>query len=38
LEDRREIEPVKAEPLRELEDLPERLRQSPWLTRQGAER
>ncbi len=38
LEDRLEIEPVKAEALRELEELTERLRQSPWLTRQGAER
>jgi hypothetical protein len=35
LEDRLEIEPVKAEALRELEELTERLRQSPWLSRRG---
>ncbi len=38
LEDRREIEPVKAEALRELEELTERLRQSSWLSCHGAER
>jgi hypothetical protein len=38
LEDRREIEPVKAEALRELEEVTEFLRTSPWLSRQGAER
>jgi hypothetical protein len=38
LEDRLEIEPVKAESLRELEELTERLRQSPWLSCHGAER
>ena len=38
LEDRLEIEPVKAEALRELEELTERLRQSPWLSCHGAER
>ena len=38
LEDRLEIEPVKAEALRELEEITERLRLSPWLSRQGAER
>jgi hypothetical protein len=38
LADRDEIEPVKAEALRELEDITERLRTSPWLSRHGAER
>jgi hypothetical protein len=38
LEDRHEIEPVKAEALRELEEITEHLRQSPWLSRHGAER
>jgi len=38
LEDRLEIEPVKAEALRELEEVTEYLRQSPWLSRRGAER
>ena len=38
LEDRREIEPVKAEALRELEEVTEFLRTSQWLSRQGAER
>ena len=38
LEDRLQIEPVKAEALRELEEITERLRKSPWLSHQGAER
>jgi hypothetical protein len=38
LADRREIEPVKAEAQRELEEITEHLRQSPWLSRHGAER
>src|ERR1035437_10786752 len=38
LHDRLEIEPVKAEALRELEEITEYLRQSPWLSRHGAER
>ena len=38
LHDRLEIEPVKAEALRELEEVTEHLRQSPWLSRHGAER
>jgi len=38
LRDRREIEPVKAEALRELEEITEHLRLSPWLSRHGAER
>ena len=38
LEDRLEIEPVKAEALRELEEITERLRLSPWLSCHGAER
>jgi hypothetical protein len=38
LEDRQAIEPVKAEAQRELEEITERLRQSPWLSRHGAER
>jgi hypothetical protein len=38
LEDRLEIEPVKAEALRELEEVTERLRLSPWLSCHGAER
>ncbi len=38
LEERLEIEPVKAEAQREWEEITEHLRQSPWLSRQGAER
>ena len=38
LEDDREIEPVKAEALRELEEITEFLRKSPWRSRRGAER
>jgi hypothetical protein len=38
LEDDREIEPVKAEALRELEEITEFLRKSPWRSRGGAER
>ena len=38
LEDRLEIEPVKAEALRELEEVSEFLRKSPWRSRHGAER
>jgi hypothetical protein len=38
LADRLEIEPVKAEALSELEEITERLRQSPWMSHQGAER
>ncbi len=38
LEDRQEIEPVKAEALRELEEVTEFLRKSPWRSRGGAER
>jgi len=38
LEDRQEIEPVKAEALRELEEVTEFLRTSPWLSHHGAER
>ena len=38
LADRLTIEPVKAEALRELEEVTEHLRQSPWLSRHGAER
>ena len=38
LEDDREIEPVKAEALRELEEVTEFLRKSPWRSRGGAER
>jgi len=38
LEDRHEIEPAKAAALRELEEITEHLRQSPWLSRHGAER
>lgn len=38
LADRWQIEPVKAEALRELEEITERLRQSPWLSHHGAER
>jgi hypothetical protein len=38
LADRLAIEPVKAEALRELELITEHLRQSPWLSRHGAER
>src|ERR1035437_255103 len=38
LHDRLEIEPVKAEAQRELEEITEHLRQSPWLSRHGAER
>jgi hypothetical protein len=38
LGDRQEIEPVKAEAQRELEEITEALRQSPWLSSHGAER
>lgn len=38
LEDDQEIEPVKAEALRELEQVTEFLRKSPWRSRHGAER
>jgi hypothetical protein len=38
LADRLEIEPVKAEALRELEEVTDYLRKSPWLSRHGAER
>jgi hypothetical protein len=38
LRDPLEIEPVKAEVQRELEEITEHLRQSPWLSRHGAER
>jgi hypothetical protein len=38
LEDRLEIEPVKAEAQRELEEITEHLRKSPWLSCHGAER
>ncbi len=38
VDDRLEIEPVKAEAQRELEAVTEHLRKSPWLTRHGAER
>ena len=38
LRDRLEIEPVKAEAQRELEEITEHLRQSPWLSHRGAER
>ena len=38
LADRLEIESAKAEALRELEEITEHLRQSPWLSRHGAER
>jgi hypothetical protein len=38
LRDRLEIELVKAEAQSELEEITERLRQSPWLSRRGAER
>jgi hypothetical protein len=38
LEDERETEPVKAEALRELEEVTEFLRKSPWRSRGGAER
>jgi hypothetical protein len=38
LEDRDAIEPVKAEALRELEEVTEYLRKSPWRSRGGAER
>jgi hypothetical protein len=38
LADRLAIEPVKAEAQRELEEITEHLRQSPWLSRHGAER
>jgi len=38
LADRLEIEPVKAEALRELEEITHYLRQSPWLSWHGAER
>ena len=35
IEDKHEIEPVRAEALRELEAITESLRQSPWLSRRG---
>ncbi|HOC56530.1 MAG TPA: hypothetical protein PKI20_12990 [Verrucomicrobiota bacterium] len=38
LEDPEAIEPVKAEALRELEEVTEHLRKSPWRSRGGAER
>ena len=38
LADRLEIEPVKVEALRELEEVTELLRKSPWRSRHGAER
>jgi hypothetical protein len=38
LADRLAIEPVKAEALRELEEVTEYLRKSPWLSRHGADR
>jgi hypothetical protein len=38
LEDKEAIEPVKAEALRELEEVTEFLRKSPWRSRGGAER
>jgi hypothetical protein len=38
IEDRHELERVQAEVLRELEEITEHLRQSPWLSRHGAER
>jgi hypothetical protein len=38
IEDRHEIERVQAEALRELEEITEHLRQSPWLSRHAAER
>jgi hypothetical protein len=38
LADRLESDPVKAEALRELEQVTEHLRQSPWLSRHSAER
>jgi hypothetical protein len=38
LEDRLAIEPVKAEALRELEEVTEHLRTSPWRSRHGADR
>jgi hypothetical protein len=38
LANRLESEPVKAEALRELEEITEHLRKSPWLSRHGAER
>ena len=38
LEDDQEIEPVKAEALRELEEVTEFLRKNPWQSRHGAER
>jgi len=38
IEDDREIEPVRAEALRELEEVTEYLRKSPWRSRHGAER
>ena len=38
LQDRREPEPVKAEALRELEQITDYLRQTPWMSRHGAER
>jgi hypothetical protein len=38
LEDDQETEPVKAEALRELEEITEYLRKNPWRSRHGAER
>ena len=38
LADRLEIKPMKAEAQRELEEITEHLRKSPWLSRRGAER
>src|ERR1035441_330378 len=38
IEDDREIEPVRAEALRELEEITEFLRKNPWRSRHGAER
>ena len=38
LEDTQEIESVRAEAQRELEEITEHLRKSPWLSRHGAER
>jgi hypothetical protein len=38
IEDDREIEPVRAEALRELEEITEFLRKNPWRSRYGAER
>ena len=38
IEDEREIEPVRAEAVRELEEITEFLRENPWRSRHGAER